>query len=411
MAAPGFDNTVFKRFLPYGYFSGNSGGAAGAVWVGEDFPPVEVTNTISWWNDKPEFISGIDVTCSCVEGGYPGTGNISEYAEFKDPYDPDGTDDTWGTADDGLRIALDSPARKIGLKDATVVRDVTGKGIVGFGTKVDPGAYECVLSILTLGDSNTMGFRHDNQQNYRQYLYNKIVVDEKYCDVVFVGKSTDGEERKLGIMKVTNCQTVNRHEGWGGGPIDHFLAINNVEKPSGVYNLGGDGYYERYWIFTIEQRLDSNKLNSFDLVLIMLGTNNINPNRGNYYAETDRVTYPDDYNEPEYAGPDDECDMLQQMERLLKRTRGWLNDSMPETKVFLATVPPSNYNNDEMTTFSEQIRDKYGPGKELSYLIDHLVDINAISGLKSDLKDKWHFGKDGYTKIGEKFAEDIIAHY
>ena len=93
------------------------------------------------------------VSYSNVEGGYEGTGNIDAAPLFVDLSDPDGPDDIWGTADDGLRLQAGSPCIDAADGDAAPATDILGNPRVddptttpdtGVGTPpwADMGAYE-----------------------------------------------------------------------------------------------------------------------------------------------------------------------------------------------------------------------------------------------------------------------------
>lgn len=65
-----------------------------------------ISNSIIWANAPDQISGAIDARYVCVQGGYPGVGNISVDPRF---FDADGPDNIPGTPDDDLRLAPDSP--------------------------------------------------------------------------------------------------------------------------------------------------------------------------------------------------------------------------------------------------------------------------------------------------------------
>ena len=111
-----------------------------------------IDNSIVWESiyDQSE---NCTVSCSCVRGGFPGSGNICRNPRF---VDADGPDDIPGTADDDLRLQADSPCNNMG-SDAAVPPDTADldgdsdttertpvdlDGNPRFVGTVDMGAYE-----------------------------------------------------------------------------------------------------------------------------------------------------------------------------------------------------------------------------------------------------------------------------
>ena len=145
-------------------FHGNdAGGNGGAIFNEGGASTPTITNTILYGNGGEIFNTGgagPTVTFSLVQGGHEGTGNFDAAPRFADPTDPDGADDTFATADDGLRLAQGSPALDAGTIDPldgnndgvadVVTQDITNTPLLdreedddGDGTAtVDFGAYE-----------------------------------------------------------------------------------------------------------------------------------------------------------------------------------------------------------------------------------------------------------------------------
>ena len=160
-------------------------------------------------------------TYSCIQGGWPGEGNIGELSE-DDPLfvDADGADDTFGTADDDMHLAVGSPCIDAGDNRALpgdVDTDLDGDSRFvddpdtvdsGWGTPpiVDMGAYEfgedCngngVLDDLDIGEGTS------------EDCNNNIVPDE--CEVGGLGDcNTNGVPDICDVLDGTSedCNSNN----------------------------------------------------------------------------------------------------------------------------------------------------------------------------------------------------------
>lgn len=91
-----------------------------------------------------------DYSSSATNNYTAGSGIITSDPSFANTADPDGSDNTWRTADDGLRIGCSSPARDAGT-GATPVLDIIGNTRKGI---MDLGAYEATATSSTA--SNTV---------------------------------------------------------------------------------------------------------------------------------------------------------------------------------------------------------------------------------------------------------------
>jgi len=100
----------------------------------------KLVNCILWGNEPQQIVGPNDTSYSDVQGGCPGTNNIDVDPLF---VDPDGCDDVLGTADDNLRLSVDSPCIDAGYSSAVPgPNDIEGSPrIVGPGG-IDMGAYE-----------------------------------------------------------------------------------------------------------------------------------------------------------------------------------------------------------------------------------------------------------------------------
>lgn len=105
-------------------------------------------NTVIWGNSGPapagmqDNIASPVLAYSLVQEGHSGTGILSSDALFVDQSDPDGPDNKWMTADDGLRLSACSPAVNTGFYTNNIPStDILGQTRV-FDVTADMGAYE-----------------------------------------------------------------------------------------------------------------------------------------------------------------------------------------------------------------------------------------------------------------------------
>ncbi|MBN1491444.1 MAG: hypothetical protein JXA69_16145 [Phycisphaerae bacterium] len=128
--------------------TGNSGEHGSAMLTRGGYPAV-VTNCIFWGNGTAssggiyagDTGSHAVINCSCVQGGYSGTGNISDDPFFVDAAGPD---HIFGTDDDNLRLRADSPCLNTGTNsppEGLPLTDLDDNPRIIDGV-VDMGAYE-----------------------------------------------------------------------------------------------------------------------------------------------------------------------------------------------------------------------------------------------------------------------------
>lgn len=100
----------------------NDAAIEGGAIANIDGSEARVANSILWSN-TPDEISGtpLEATYLCVQGGYPGVGNLDADPAFKRPA---GTDNVLGTIDDDLRLMPHSPCIDAG-SNALVPADIT----------------------------------------------------------------------------------------------------------------------------------------------------------------------------------------------------------------------------------------------------------------------------------------------
>jgi hypothetical protein len=126
----------------------------------------EIISTIIWGNNGQspagiaDPVAKLMVTASLVQGGVNGDGNLNSDPFFADQSDPNGPDDLWMTADDGLRPLPCSPVvnrgHSVNFKPAF---DITGRPR-DFDAAMDMGAYE----LQTLRDGTSLAL--DGDQAY-----------------------------------------------------------------------------------------------------------------------------------------------------------------------------------------------------------------------------------------------------
>ncbi|HOW96942.1 MAG TPA: choice-of-anchor Q domain-containing protein [Kiritimatiellia bacterium] len=168
----GMYNSAAAAMVYCSTFEGNTAAVrGGGIYNTSSSPTVE--NAILWGNIAPAGSNLYDgassssmVGNSTVGGGWAAGYNISSADPlFQNASDPDGADNRWATSDDGLRLAIWSPALNAGgngsiptdghdLDDdgnvaETLPIDLAGKARVTDDT-VDPGAYEFEVPVHTV---------------------------------------------------------------------------------------------------------------------------------------------------------------------------------------------------------------------------------------------------------------------
>lgn len=144
--------------------SGNSYNALGIINCYQATTNIRFSNNIMWGNNYDQSYSNIQmirnnssnasitVTNNLIEDGYAGGGTVANNLDtnpfFINADDPDGTDNLWGTSDDGLALQVSSPARNTGTNSDAPATDIVGtiRPVDGI---VDRGAYEATCTPLT----------------------------------------------------------------------------------------------------------------------------------------------------------------------------------------------------------------------------------------------------------------------
>lgn len=137
------------------FVNNNSTLDGGAIYV-FFFSTTVLNNCIVWGNKKTDgtesnLYCGKNGTCavnySDIEGNYSGTGNINIDPRFIDTSDPDGIDNIFATADDGLSIQSNSPCINEGRFRGNPPTDITG--FTRFASS-DMGAYENRMNMTSV---------------------------------------------------------------------------------------------------------------------------------------------------------------------------------------------------------------------------------------------------------------------
>lgn len=137
--------------------AGNTAGTGGGMLNSSSFPII--TNCIIWGNTGGSFYndngSSPTVAYSDVQGLTPlENGNMDKDPLFADMGDPDGADNIYGTADDGIRLKDGSPVIDKGSNSAYDVSKYGNADLASYirisGTAIDMGAYEADNSPLSV---------------------------------------------------------------------------------------------------------------------------------------------------------------------------------------------------------------------------------------------------------------------
>jgi hypothetical protein len=131
-------------------FSGNYASSGGGMY--NFFVSPTISNSIIWgntdWGNQGDL--GV-IMYSIVQGTsvYTGIGNSNANPLFKNAADPDGADNIWRTADDGLQLSQCSPAFNAGNNVFAPTSDILGATRPQFST-ADMGAYESTINLYSV---------------------------------------------------------------------------------------------------------------------------------------------------------------------------------------------------------------------------------------------------------------------
>lgn len=182
-----------------------------------------IVNTVIWGNSglAPTGISDLIATpvvsYSLVQDGHIGTGNLNTDALFANQSDPDGADNRWMTADDGLRLSACSPAVNAGFYSNNVPStDIPGSPRV-FDVTADMGAYEL--------------------HNYRDG--SSLSVDGDAVSQTIVGGTTNG-------FLAPGCRVIAQVTGAGAEPVSGSVQAKAFVE-AGLISAGVVQFVQRHY--------------------------------------------------------------------------------------------------------------------------------------------------------------------
>ncbi len=150
------NTTAYNSFITNNTFYADTASSGGAIRAGGgNLGTLGIYNNISWKNSAgstPFFSNATAGTVVTISNNYETPDPI-----FINESNPRGADNTWGTADDGLRLSNCSPAINTGLNaavPANVITDIAGAVRIQ-QTFVDAGAYESAATPVVITKSHT----------------------------------------------------------------------------------------------------------------------------------------------------------------------------------------------------------------------------------------------------------------
>jgi hypothetical protein len=197
---------------------------------------IVVKNSVLWGGTGQITATGnsIDITYSDIEGGYNGTRNINSNPLFANVLTPAGTDNIWGTADDGFTTQDNSPLINNGTNIDGLEFDILDNA---YRDKPDMGAFE---------NQTFCGIPTDA---------NGIAVENLTPNGVFLSWNNGNGSRRLVVMK-TNAPfdatvpsdnfsyTANNTFGSGGALGGGYVVYNGTGNTMQVWGLNpGTRYY------------------------------------------------------------------------------------------------------------------------------------------------------------------------
>nr|WP_295923224.1 T9SS type A sorting domain-containing protein [uncultured Dyadobacter sp.] len=183
----------------------------------------QIVNTVVWGNTGlapagiNDLISTPVVAHSIVQDGHIGSGVVNVDALFTGQADPDGADDQWMTADDGLRLSPCSPGINTGLyNDNTLLTDILGQPRI-FDVTADMGAYEL--------------------QSYRDG--SSLSVNGDVVSQAIVGNNTNG-------FVVSGCRVIAHVTPSGLVPVSGSVQAKTFVEGA-VIQSGGVRFVQRHY--------------------------------------------------------------------------------------------------------------------------------------------------------------------
>ena len=233
-------------------FSQNDAQLSGGRSIYNNSSNPTITNCILWGNNNQisNNNSTPTVNYTIVLGGYTGTGNLNTDPLFVNAGDPDGADNIFRTADDGLRLQCSSPAIDAGTTTGAPATDILGAARV---SNTDMGAYEYTgLNVISLATSGSISKTINPGLNVMGTCTQLI------CSITSNGMSpiSGNTTAKVWVESTLPAQYVKRHyqitpdnnASTATGNItlyftqaefDDFNAVNTVKLPTGPADNAG----------------------------------------------------------------------------------------------------------------------------------------------------------------------------
>ena len=227
-------------YLNYCTLNNNLSYNGGAVVHAEYASTINTTNTIIWGSSASLGGGGTrNTSYSLLQNGNMNDNCISDNPQFKNPADPNGADNKWFTADDGLALLDCSPA--INRADNSIYggmyRDVTNSPRP-FNEQSDIGAYE-KQQIPEITSSSQLSLNNDSTDTY---FYNgtTALTAKNNCRIIarlspLNDEGSVGRIRAKTYIDASNLSfqgvpLVNRHYN-----INDFLAAPNGKNTVTLY--------------------------------------------------------------------------------------------------------------------------------------------------------------------------------
>ncbi|NJN33116.1 MAG: T9SS type A sorting domain-containing protein [Saprospiraceae bacterium] len=209
--------------------SGNYAQAGGGFY--NDNSNSTILNSITWNNTADglnNYQSTPTVNNSILQAAF-GSSNSTSNPQFVNTANPIGSDNLWGTADDGLRLACNSPARDIGTNTGAPTTDFAN-GATFNGTK-DLGAYEkqdndgCPIYVSTTACQSTTINNVSGDRFYNFFINNELV-----ATLNPKGQNLGNVTVEVGSPQTTAIFNGGKHFGRG-------INVTSTVSPTADYTL------------------------------------------------------------------------------------------------------------------------------------------------------------------------------